>query len=297
MSWLAGDQHELAVGGRVHVGGGDVGQDRPGPLAGVPGHLVLGDQRLHHGQHRLVDGRVDHLAAAGAGAGVQGQQGPEGGEGPGQGVADGDPRAAGRRGGVAGDIAQPAHGLADGAVPGPGRVRPVLAEPGHPDQHQPRVPLGQRVVAEPPPLQGPGPEVLDQDVGGAEQPAGQGLALGVAQVQGHRLLVAGDHRPPQRQAVRLLPAPLAHRVAPGRVLELDHLGPEVGQQLAAERPGQELAHLDHPDVVQWATHRSTARAARTWERITEAAHSGSAAARAASSSRWWAWLRARASGE
>lgn len=31
---------------------------------------------------------------------------------------------------------------------------------------------------------------------------------------------------------------------------LDDLGAEVPEQLRAERPGQQLAHLDHPDVAE-----------------------------------------------
>ena len=73
---------------------------------------------------------------------------------------------------------------------------------------------------------------------------------GDAQVAGDRLLVAGHDRPPQRLAVRLLPAPFAHRVAAARVLDLDDLGAEVAEQLPAERAGQQLAELDHPQVVQ-----------------------------------------------
>ena len=80
------------------------------------------------------------------------------------------------------------------------------------------------------------------------------LALRRPQVAGDRLLVARHHRPPQRLAVRLLAAPLAHRVALGRVLHLDHFGAEVAEQLAAERPGQQLSELDHPQVVQGQRH-------------------------------------------
>ena len=47
----------------------------------------------------------------------------------------------------------------------------------------------------------------------------------------------------------------AHRVAAGRVLDLDDLGAEVAEQLAAERAGQELAHLDDAQVVEGESRR------------------------------------------
>ena len=103
----------------------------------------------------------------------------------------------------------------------------------------PRVDLAQPVVAEAPPLQRAGAEVLHDDVGLGDQPAEDLLALLAPQVQGDRPLVAAHDRPPQRVAVRLLPAPLAHRVAAAGRLHLDHVGAQVAEQLADERPGQQ----------------------------------------------------------
>ncbi len=108
--------------------------------------------------------------------------------------------------------------------------------------------------------------------------------------------------------MRLLPAPLAHRVAAAGILHLDHLGPEVAEQLAAERAGQQLAELHHPQVVQrpgataamlaHAALRSSmvARALNRWARMTDSAQSGSPARAAATISTWWAMLRASAFG-
>ena len=48
--------------------------------------------------------------------------------------------------------------------------------------------------------------------------------------------------------MRLLAAPVPHRVALAWRLDLDDLGAEVAEQLAAERPGEQLPHLDHADA-------------------------------------------------
>ena len=55
--------------------------------------------------------------------------------------------------------------------------------------------------------------LVDLDVGRRDEPPDQVLPGGGAQVAGDRLLVAGHDRPPQRLPVRLLAAPLAHRLA------------------------------------------------------------------------------------
>ena len=247
---VGGDEDHLAVGGGVHVGRGDVGQHRPGALPDVAGGGVLGDQRLHHGQDRLIDGRVDHLAPPGPLPVVQGGERAQAGEDGGQGVADADAHPAGRGGRVPHHVAQAAHGLAHRAEAGLAGVGPGLPVAGDPHQDEPGVDGAQLLIGQAPALQGAGPEVLDYDVGGGGEPPDQVLALGCPQVDGDRLLVAGHHRPPQGLAARPLPAPLPHRVAHAGLLDLDDLGPEVGQELAAEGPGQQHPHLQHPQVGQ-----------------------------------------------
>src|SRR6185295_12248370 len=73
-----------------------------------------------------------------------------------------------------------------------------------------------------------------------------------AKVEPDGFLAAPDHRPPWRMALGHGLAPLAHRVADLRVLELDHLRPVVGQDLTAERAGDERAHLDDDEAGQGA---------------------------------------------
>ena len=43
-------------------------------------------------------------------------------------------------------------------------------------------------------------------------------------------------------------APFAHRIADGRLLQFDDLGPVIRQQLAAKRPGNHGAHLNDANI-------------------------------------------------
>jgi len=43
-------------------------------------------------------------------------------------------------------------------------------------------------------------------------------------------------------------APVAAAVAASRPLDLDHVRAEVGEHHGAERPGQDLGQVEHPDV-------------------------------------------------
>jgi hypothetical protein len=87
---VGGDEHE-AVARLVDVGGGDVRQDRTGAFTDVAGLVVFGDQRLHHGEHSLVERGVHHLSTAGLLAVVQRGQRADAGEGGREFVADADP--------------------------------------------------------------------------------------------------------------------------------------------------------------------------------------------------------------
>ncbi|MCY1523247.1 hypothetical protein D9M68_581360 [compost metagenome] len=46
-------------------------------------------------------------------------------------------------------------------------------------------------------------------------------------------------------------APVAQRIAFAGRLDLDHLGAEFAQHLGGERPGDQLAQLQHSDSAQW----------------------------------------------
>jgi hypothetical protein len=142
-----------------------------------------------------------------------------------------------------------AHGLAYAAEAGPLGVGPGLAVAGDANDDQARV-LGQQAGRiEVPALQRAWPEVLDQDVGAGDEIAGHRLPLRAPQVEAEGLLVARDHFPPDRG---LSPAPGAHGIAGAGLFELDHLRAHVAEQLAAERAGDQLARLHHPQALQGA---------------------------------------------
>ena len=54
-------------------------------------------------------------------------------------------------------------------------------------------------------------------------------------------------------------APLAQRIADAGRLDLDHVGAEVGQRLAGERAGDQLAELEHLQSLQRAAAKAWAR--------------------------------------
>ena len=142
--------------------------------------------------------------------------------------------------------------LVENFRPGALGIGAGLAEAGDPGHHQPGIVPRELLVGETPLFHGPGAEVFDQDVRLADQGAGDSLALRRAQVQRHRLLVAADHRPPGRVALGQAAAPLAHRIADPGVLDLDHLGPEVAEDLAGEGSGDQGAHLEDDQVGEGA---------------------------------------------
>ena len=251
----------FAIRSRIRVRRGDVGQDRAGSGPHVSGDRVLGDQRLHHAENGLVQRRVDDLPGAGVGTRVEGHQCADAREDGGECVADRDACSCRRPVGFADDAAETAHRLADRAVPRPVGVRSGLAVARHPHDDQPRVQRHEVTRSEAPPLERPGSEVLDEDVGIGDEPANDLLTLGLTKVERDRALASGHDRPPQRGAAGLLAAPLPHRVALTRRFDLDHVGTEVREELAAEWPREQLTHLDDPQIVQWPAHRITGRAA------------------------------------
>src|SRR5688572_20786894 len=95
-----------------------------------------------------------------------------------------------------------------------------------------------------------GAKVFDHDLAFAREAAHDRLAFGLAQVERDRLLVTRLHLPPERYAVAHAP-PAAQRVAVARRLDLDHLGAEIGERLAAEGPGDKRAELEDFDAGEW----------------------------------------------
>jgi hypothetical protein len=72
----------------------------------------------------------------------------------------------------------------------------------------------------------------------------------VAQVDGHRALVAAQGAEQQRRVAGVQP-PAPELVPGARALDLDDVGAEVGQQAAGGGCGDEVPEFDHPDAGQW----------------------------------------------
>src|SRR5690606_8214260 len=142
-----------------------------------------------------------------------------------------DAHARGRRARVADDVTQSPHRLTNGAETRLARIRPGLAESRDADHDETRIALRELLIAATPLLHCAGTAVLEQKVRARSEIAQQLLPCRPPEIQGDRFLVARDHRPPERLAMRLLAAPLPHRVAlPGR-LDLYDLGAHVAEQL------------------------------------------------------------------
>ena len=89
----------------------------------------------------------------------------------------------------------------------------------------------------------PGAEVLNHDIGGADQAACGRQVSRALQVKDNMLLTAL-----QRGVGHGLPDRAARRV------HVDHLRSLVSQEHRGERAGKPLAKIDHPDAVQSPSH-------------------------------------------
>jgi len=77
----------------------------------------------------------------------------------------------------------------------------------------------------------------------------QPLSLAAPQVERHALLAAVPAQVHQVQPGALAAADLAQVVAARRLLDLHHLGAEVGE-VHAEEVGREERHLEHPHAAE-----------------------------------------------
>src|SRR5262249_47569847 len=142
-----------------------------------------------------------------------------------------------------------------------------LAVAGGGDVEEPRVERGRRLVAEPEPLHDAGPEVLDEDVGARDQLPGDGLAVGVLEVDGQAPLVpVGRHEEdadPVLVEVAARPVPLPE--CPARRLDLDDVGAEVGEERVARGAEQELGEAEEADALEGRQRRGHFR---SWRAMT-----------------------------
>jgi hypothetical protein len=207
---------------------------------------------LHDAEGRLVERRVDPLPLAGRVAVAERGHDAERREEPGHVIRIHRSRARGRPISVTVDVPRTPERRSDRRVARPLIQRARLTERGDARHDQTRVDRVQRLPPEAPALEDAGPKVLENDVAPGHQPANDVLSLRRVQVEGHELLVPVVDGEPVRAAV-LRRAEASEVVAPAGHLGLDHLGPELGHERAAERAGDHLSELEHPDSVQGST--------------------------------------------
>ena len=212
--------------------------------------VEFGDGAFHHVEDRLIERHIHHLPApVVVRAVIKRHQDPDHTVQRRQGVADADPRANRRLAGHPRDVPQTAHRLGDDAEPSQVSHRAGLAVARDAQHDQPRVELGQGLVIEPPLLQRAGAKVLNHDVGLGGQLSHQGLAFGLAQVDGHRLLVSRLDMPPHGGHA-LGRTPGTQRIAGAGGFDLDHFCAEVGQRLGRERACDQGAQFDDANAGQ-----------------------------------------------
>jgi hypothetical protein len=252
---LIGADHHDALARRVDVRRRDARQDGPAALTHMSELVVLRDQGFHHAEHRLVDGGVHHLAGAGAVPMMQGRERAHAGVHRGQRIANADAHARRRPVGLTDDVTQAAHGLTDAAVTCPLRVRTRLSVARDAHQDEPGIHRRQLVPTATPFLERAGPEVLDYHISFTAQLLEKPLTFCLTKVQRDGLLVAADHRPPDRRRAALLRAPVAHGITLPGCLDLDDFGPHVAQELPAEGSGDERAEFEDAQIGEGAVGR------------------------------------------
>jgi hypothetical protein len=172
----------------------------------------------------------------------------------GAGIADRRPHVGRRAVGKAGDAHGTAHGLGDRLETLEAAEGTVGAEALDGGVDEPRVDLGERLVAEPQAVERAWPEVLDQHVGLGDHLPEQALALLRLEVERQALLVGVEHEEEQAVAVLLVTHVGARDVATLGLLELDHVGAEEGQHLRAGRSCLVVRHVDDADAGQGLGH-------------------------------------------
>jgi hypothetical protein len=254
-----------AVGAAVWA----IADDRAGELeaAAVRRH-VLGE--VPGGDHRQPRQRavghrdVDDLALARAVALAQRGEDREGGHhGAAAEVGDLAGRLDRRPVGVTGEPEQPDEPEVVHVVARAVAVGPVLPVAGDRAVDDAGVDLAHRLVADAEAVEDTGAKRLEHDVGFAHR-AQERLAPHVAlEVQANRALAAVQ-RQEERGLRRVLDAvverrPGAQVVAHSRVLDLDHVGAEVGEQQRAEAAGEQAAEVEDADAFERELRHAAAR--------------------------------------
>src|SRR5262249_12047077 len=151
-------------------------------------------------------------------------------------------------------------------------VGPGLAEPGDADQHQLRIARLEVVEPEAEALEIAVAEALDHHVEMRDQIQDDARRLGRLEVERDALLVPRVYLPVHAHACL---APVAQRVAPARLLDLDDLGAEVGELKTHHVAGDEPREVEHADAAERPFEGGVEALLRKWHGITS--RSGSTA--------------------
>src|SRR5215471_11665395 len=142
------------------------------------------------------------------------------------------------------------HALDQGAEAGPVTVRAVLPPTRHTQDDQPRIAPVQKFRAETHRFERAGAEILDQHLCGVDEVEKQFAPAWFPQAERHALLVTAVDLPMDADAVGL---PGAQRVAALGILDLDHLGAEIGELQADHIARDETRNVDDPHPVERTT--------------------------------------------
>src|SRR5262249_12015476 len=122
------------------------------------------------------------------------------------------------------------------------------------------VELGHERVADAELVHHAGAEALDDRIGVAREPQERVATADSLEVESKAALVAVDHAIDRRGRARGRAGrePETARVIPlARVLDLDHIGPEVGEVQRAGRAGQQAREIEHAQTRERRAQRST----------------------------------------
>jgi hypothetical protein len=108
--------------------------------------------------------------------------------------------------------------------------------------------VAQGLGIQPQPGHDAGAEILDHHVGARGERPCRGHTAGRLQVESDAFLASRQHVEGGIAPAR------ATSIKPGWRVDADHLGTQIGQHHADQRPGEVLAEIENPDTVEGAFH-------------------------------------------
>ena len=219
---------------------------------------LVGEHRQLGVEQRHIDRRALARCLAPVKRGEDRVRGVE----PGEQVGDRDPDthrpATGLAIGQSRQAHQPAHPLDDIVVASARRIRSVLPKASDRGVDQPGVRGAQAGRVEPEFLEAPDLEILDQHVGVGRHLANQCRTVVSRKIDRHRALAAvgGEVISRDLLALMLVPRrpPVARVVPRAGLLDLDHFGAKIGEQLRRPRPGKHPRQVEHADPFERLLH-------------------------------------------